>query len=268
MRLHLFWDTTDITMSIEGRLDGLNLSGRRVIVTGAASGIGRAVAERFASMGSVVCVGDINVAGVAETARELGGNCHAFELDLADPDSCVGLVAKATEAMGGLDILVNAGAVIIRQPLDNVALSDIHRMSDVNMAGAFFLARAAAAVMKDGGGGRIVLFSSQGAHTGGYVGSTVYAMTKAAVVSLVKSLAREFAAHNITVNAVAPGIVDTPMIRRDVSEAALAEFMKMVPLGRIATPREMADCCLFLASDWASYVTGHTLDVNGGQLMR
>jgi 3-oxoacyl-[acyl-carrier protein] reductase len=93
-------------------------------------------------------------------------------------------------------------------------------------------------------------------------------MTKAAVVSLVKSLARELAPHNINVNSIAPGVVDTPMIRNDVSQEALDAFMKMVPLGRIAQPREIADCCLFLASDWASYVTGHTLDVNGGQLMR
>ena len=256
-------------MSNEGYLDGLNLAGRRVIVTGAASGIGRAVAERFAAIGNTVCLADINLPGATEVARSLGETCHAFPLDLADPESCSALVANASERMGGLDILVNAGAIIVRQPLDDVALSDIHRMTDVNMAGAFFLARATATAMKRGGaGGRIILFSSQGAHTGGYVGSTVYAMTKAAVVSLVKSLAREFAADGITVNAVAPGIVDTPMIRRDVSEAALAEFMKMVPLGRIAEPREMANCCLFLASDWASYVTGHTLDVNGGQLMR
>ena len=255
-------------MNSESPSDGLNLGGRRVIVTGAASGIGRAVAERFAAMGSTVCLADINLSGAADVAGSLGSAHHAFPLDLADPESCAALVAQASQRMNGLDILVNAGAIILRQPLDDVAPADIHRMADVNMAGAFFLARAAAGVMRRGPGGRIILLSSQGAHTGGYVGSTVYAMTKAAVISLVKSLAREFASDNITVNAIAPGVVDTPMIRRDVSEAALSEFMKMVPLGRIAAPREIADCCLFLASDWASYVTGHTLDVNGGQLMR
>ena len=255
-------------MHSESPSDGLNLGSRRVIVTGAASGIGRAVAERFAAMGSRVCLADINLPGATEVAGSLGSAHHAFPLDLADPESCGALVAGASQRMGGLDILVNAGAIILRQPLDDVSPADIHRMSDVNMAGAFFLARAAAGIMRRGSGGRIILLSSQGAHTGGYVGSTVYAMTKAAVISLVKSLARELASSNITVNAIAPGVVDTPMIRRDVSEAALSEFMKMVPLGRIAEPREIADCCLFLASDWASYVTGHTLDVNGGQLMR
>jgi NAD(P)-dependent dehydrogenase (short-subunit alcohol dehydrogenase family) len=255
-------------MHSESPSGGLNLGGRRVIVTGAASGIGRAVAERFAAMGSRVCLADINLPGAAEVAGSLGSAHHALPLDLADPESCAALVAGASQRMGGLDILVNAGAIILRQPLDDVTPADIHRMVDVNMAGAFFLARTAAGIMRRGSGGRIILLSSQGAHTGGYVGSTVYAMTKAAVISLVKSLARELASSNITVNAIAPGVVDTPMIRRDVSEAALSEFMKMVPLGRIAAPREIADCCLFLASDWASYVTGHTLDVNGGQLMR
>jgi len=247
---------------------GLNLTGRRIIVTGAASGIGRAVAERFAAMGGIVCLADINSAGVDEAARNLGGAAFAVECNLADPASCEALITQMIERCGGLDVLVNAGAVIMRQSLDEVLLSDIHRMVDVNMAGSFFLARAAARAMRAQNSGRIILFSSQGAHTGGYVGSTVYAMTKAAVVSLAKSMAREFAPDGITVNAIAPGIVDTPMIRQDVSEAALSDFMKMVPLGRIATPRELADCCLFLASDWASYVTGHTLDVNGGQLMR
>lgn len=249
--------------------DGLNISGRRVLVTGAASGIGRATAERFAALGARVCLADVNVDGANAVAGKLGPHCRALALDLGEQASCENAVADAVAAMGGLDVLVNAGAIILRQPLDSVTGDDIQRMTAINMAGAFFLARAAANTMKAGGqGGRIILLSSQGAHTGGYVGSTVYAMTKSAVVSLAKSLARELAPHAITVNAVAPGVVDTPMIRSDVSTEALAEFMKMVPLGRIAEPREIADCCLFLASDWASYVTGHTLDVNGGQLMR
>lgn len=249
--------------------DGLGLHGKKVLVTGAASGIGKAVAQRFAALGAQVCAADINSAGVQETAQALGAAAHALTLDLADPQQCEDIAAAAHEKMRGLDCIVNAGAIIIRQPLDAVTTAEIQRMIDINMNGAFFLTRAAATLMKgDGVAGRIILLSSQGAHTGGYVGSTVYAMTKSAVISLVKSMARELAPHRITVNAVAPGVVDTPMIRRDVSESALADFMKMVPLGRIAQPREIADCCLFLASDWASYVTGHTLDVNGGQLMR
>jgi 3-oxoacyl-[acyl-carrier protein] reductase len=248
---------------------GLGLADQRVLVTGAASGIGRSVAQRFAEMGCHVCLADINESPIVELASQLGPRCSAVLVDLADRQSCVDLLDEASRKMGGVDILVNAGAIILRQEFEAISPMDIHRLVDVNMAGPIYISQAAAAVMKKNvAGGKIILLSSQGAHTGGYVGSTLYAMTKAAVVSLVKSLARELAPYNINVNSIAPGVVDTPMIRNDVSREALDTFMKMVPLGRIAQPREIANCCLFLSSEWASYVTGHTLDVNGGQLMR
>ncbi|HEY0920917.1 SDR family NAD(P)-dependent oxidoreductase [Devosia sp.] len=246
----------------------IGLSSKVVLVTGAASGIGRAVAERFAAAGSRLAIADINEDGLAELGTRLGGETLQVGLDLGDAGSCAAAVTRTVERFGRLDVLVNAGAVIIRQPLAAVTPEDVERIMRVNMAGPLFIARAAGEAMRRSGFGRIILFSSQGAHTGGYVGSTVYAMSKAAVISLTKSLAREFAGDNITVNAVAPGLVDTPMIRRDVSEEALARFMDMIPMARIAQPVELANCCLFLASDLASYVTGHTLDANGGQLMR
>ena len=246
----------------------LGLKDRVVLVTGAASGIGRAVAEQFAAAGCRLAIADINEKGLAETAAAIAGEPLAIALDLGDAASCENAVERTVSQYGRIDVLINAGAIIERKALDDVTPADLERTARVNMSGAFFVARAAASAMRKNGFGRIVLFSSQGAHTGGYVGSTGYAMSKAAVVSLTKSLAREFARDGITVNSVAPGLVDTPMMRNDVSEEALARFMDMIPMGRVGEPSELAGCCLFLASDWSSYVTGHTLDVNGGQLMR
>lgn len=244
----------------------LGLAGRSALVTGAASGIGRAVAQRLAEQGARLMLADIDAAGVTALADELGAGAQPF--DLGDPAACEALVAATVARHGGIDVLVNSAAMIRRQPLDAVAPADLEAMVAVNMAGPLFLARAAATRMRAAGRGRIVLFSSQGAHTGGFVGSTVYAMTKAAVLALTRSLAREFSPHGVTVNAVAPGLVDTPMIRNDVAPEALARLVEAIPLGRIADPVEVANCVLFLVSDWAGYVTGHTLDVNGGQLMR
>jgi len=249
----------------------LGLAGRRILVTGAAGGIGQAVAARFVSAGASVCLSDVDQARLSAVAAELsreGRQPLALTADLSDPEACERLVTDAAQKLGGLDVLINAGAIILRQPLDAVTPADFRKLVDINMAAPFFLARAASVLMRRQGFGRIVLFSSQGAHTGGYVGSTVYAMTKAGVIALVKSLARELAPDGITVNAVAPGLVETPMIRNDVLPEALDAFVRMIPTGRIASPEEMANCCLFLASDWASYVTGLTLDANGGQLMR
>lgn len=246
----------------------LGFPGRVVLVTGAASGIGRAAAQRFAEVGALVVAADVNSAGLESLARTLPQNAFTSVFDLVDETACRRLVDETVARFGRIDVLVNAGAVIVRQPIEDVDLSDFERMTRVNMAGPLFLARAAAQAMAHNGFGRIVLFSSQGAHTGGYVGSTVYAMTKAGIIALTKSLARELAPRGITVNAVAPGLVDTPMIREGVSSDALTKFTSMIPMGRIAQPTEIAECCLFLASDWSSYITGHTLDVNGGQLMR
>jgi NAD(P)-dependent dehydrogenase (short-subunit alcohol dehydrogenase family) len=118
-----------------------------------------------------------------------------------------------------------------------------------------------------GQGGRILLFTSQGAFTGGFHGSVPYSMTKAAVTALVKSLAREGAPHGVTVNAIAPGGADTPMLREGMTPAALTNFQSGIPMGRIATPNEIAAPAAFLLSRWAAYITGTTLHVNGGQFI-
>jgi NAD(P)-dependent dehydrogenase (short-subunit alcohol dehydrogenase family) len=244
------------------------LQGRVALVTGAASGIGRATARLAALEGCRVALLDIAAGPLCAVARELGAEHRDFPCDLGDTAAVEQVVADITRWAGRLDILINAGAILRRQTLGDVQPPDFDTQVAVNMRGPFFLARAAAAQMQRLGWGRIILIASHGAFTGGYVSSSVYSMTKAAVVTLAKSMARELAASGITVNAVAPGAVDTPMLREDVSAEALKAFAAMVPMGRFAAPEEIARACLFLASDWASYVTGHCLDVNGGMLMR
>jgi NAD(P)-dependent dehydrogenase (short-subunit alcohol dehydrogenase family) len=169
--------------------------------------------------------------------------------------------------MGGLDIVIHAGARLDRSPLDEVSLQSLQAMTSVNMWGSFFIARAAAQYMAQSAGGSIVLFSSQGAYTGGYASSTVYSMTKAAVSALVKSLAREYADRNVRVNGVAPGAIDTPMMQRGLQPDAIARFVEMIPMKRMGSPEEVALCCAFLVSAASQYVTGQMLHVNGGQLM-
>jgi NAD(P)-dependent dehydrogenase (short-subunit alcohol dehydrogenase family) len=249
--------------------DDLGLAGRIAIVTGAASGIGRATALLLARLGCVVTAADRDAAGAAETARQgAEGRIAPAVFDLADSAACRELVETTAQTYGRLDILVNAAALMIRQPIEEVGDDAIDRQMRVNVAGPFHLCRAAHAAMAPQGRGRIVLFASQGAQTGGYVGSAIYAATKAGVIALAKSFARAWAPEGITVNVVSPGAADTPMLHDGVAPDALARFLATIPLGRAATPEEVARCVAFLASDWAGYVTGHTLDVNGGQLMR
>ena len=249
---------------------GIDFYGRAVLVTGAAGGIGSAVAQLLSELGANLVLTDLAGPGLSAVAQQLPGpGSHvAIPCDLADPGSIQTLVDGAESTLGRIDALVHAGAVMKRQPLDDVTLGDFDLMAHVNMAGPLFLGRAVARVMRRQGGGRMVFFSSQGAFTGGYAGSAVYAMTKAGVVALVKSLTREYAVDGIAVNAVSPGAVDTPMLREGVAEDVLDRFRGMIPLGRFATTEEVARATVFLISDWASYVAGHTLDVNGGQLMR
>lgn len=246
------------------------LRDKRVLVTGAAGGIGKATCEVFARLGCHVTLCDIEqgalekvLDGIAEPTRRHSTLCF----DLGDGTACESAIASAAQYMGGLDIVVHAGARLDRLPLDEVSLQTLQAMTSVNMWGSFFIARAAAQHMARSGGGSIVLFSSQGAYTGGYASSTVYSMTKAAVNALVKSLAREYAGRNVRVNGVAPGAIDTPMMQRGMQQDAIASFVQMIPMNRMGSPEEIALCCAFLASAASQYVTGQMLHVNGGQLM-
>lgn len=244
---------------------GLGLEGRLAIVVGAAQGIGAAVAKRLAHLGMDVICADRQ--DCTATTGACGHRASAHLVDLSQPDSISGLIEHA-RSRGKLFGLVNCAGLLVRTPFEVVDEAVMQREIAVNQTGVFYLTRAALAEIQAGGaGGRIVLFTSQGAFTGGFFGSTTYAMTKAAVGALVKSLARMGAPDAITVNAVAPGGVDTPMLRGGMSEDDLDSFRQRIPMNRFAQPDELGGVCAFLMSDWSGYITGSTLHVNGGQYM-
>lgn len=249
----------------------LGLQDRGVLVTGGAGGIGRAVARAFAAAGSRVAVVDRDP-----------DSCRAVVADMEEPDrhiwvasdlAAVGghddLVSRVHGELGRLDVLAHLAAVLRRRrTIDDVTEEDWDSQIDTNLKTTFFLNRCVAqAFRRQGRGGRIINFTSQGWWTGGFGGSVVYAASKGGIVSLSRGLARTLAADAITVNTVAPGAADTEMMRSGSSAADLAQFVSMIPLGRMAQPDELSGIVLFLASDHARYITGATVNVTGGQIM-
>ncbi len=250
---------------------GLGLDGKGAIVTGATGGIGREVAIAFAQAGARVAVVDVDAKACEEVVAELRDpESHlAFAADLTDLASHAPLLAQAEAAFGRLDVLVCLAAILRRRTtIDEVTEDDWDAQFDINLKAVFFLNRAMATVLRAGGrGGRIVNFTSQGWWTGGFGGSGVYAASKGGVVTMSRGLARTLAPDKITVNTVSPGAADTAMMRSGMTDEGLADFVKMIPLGRMADPAEVAGAVVYLASDLANYVTGATINVSGGQLM-
>jgi NAD(P)-dependent dehydrogenase (short-subunit alcohol dehydrogenase family) len=250
---------------------GAGLSDRVAIVTGAAGGIGREVVALFDAAGARVLAVDVAQSSLDELLGELSQpERHlGVAVDLTNLECHADLVRQAQEELGGLHVLVHAAAVLRRRSsIDEITEDDWDAQVDTNLKATFFLNRTVAqALIAAGAGGRIVNFTSQGWQTGGFGGSVVYAATKGGVVSMSRGLARTLAPHGITVNTVSPGGADTPMMRGGQTEEQLAAFVEMIPIGRLAHPREVATTVLFLASDHAGYITGATINVSGGQLM-
>jgi NAD(P)-dependent dehydrogenase (short-subunit alcohol dehydrogenase family) len=250
---------------------GAGLEDKGVVVTGATGGIGRQVAADFASAGARVCAIDLEqdaldevVASFEAPSRHLALAADLTHLEGHDP-----LLRQTLDQFGRLDVLACVAAVLRRRSeVDHVTVEDWDLQINVNLKTNFFLNRAAAQLMKEQGrGGRIINFSSQGWWTGGFGGSVVYNASKGGIVSMTRGLARTYGPDNITVNAIAPGLVDTAMLRSDMTDEALDALTKQVPLGRMASPEEIAGTVVFLASDHASYISGATINVSGAWLM-
>lgn len=246
------------------------LSGRSAVITGAAGGIGLAVARAFHGHGARVVLADVDGPRAAAAAEELGdGRAHAVAIDVTDAAS-----VEAAAAALDVDVVVaNAGILLLRDALDTEP-DEWRRVLDVNLTGAFLTCRAfGRRLVERGRGGRIVLTSSLFGVRGG-AQNAAYAASKFGMVGLAQCLAAELAPHAITVNAVAPGQVDTPMLHQLFADRAAqsgtspedvrARLVGRIPLRRLADTREIADVFVFLASDLSAYVTGQTLVVDGG----
>ncbi len=246
----------------------MQLQGKTAVVTGAASGIGRATAEKFAAAGAHVLLGDIATeAGeaVAARAREKGQRADFIRLDVTDPASIEAFRRDALAKASQVDIIANVAGWDRTEPFIKNTPDFWRKIIDLNLMGQITVTRAFIEPMMERKAGKIVCVSSDAGRVGS-LGETVYAAAKGGVIAFTKSLAREMARFNITVNCVCPGPTDTPLLAA-VPDKIREAFVRVTPMQRLARPDEIADAMVFFASDASSFVTGQVLSVSGGLTM-
>jgi 3-oxoacyl-[acyl-carrier protein] reductase len=245
----------------------LPFSGKTALVTGASRGIGAAIAKRLAAEGANVTVNYLNNADAAEQVvaaiQAAGGQARTMKADVGDPAACAALVAETLQHFGRLDILVNNAALAEAATLAEVTEEHVDRHIATNVKGTLFLSQAAARVFGDQGGA-IINISSIGTRSAN-PRFLVYAATKAAIELMTATMARELGERGIRVNAVAPGQIDTEMLRRNIPAEVLTANIARISLGRLGLAEDIARVVAFLASDEARWITGETIHVSGGQ---
>lgn len=245
------------------------LAGKTAVVTGGGSGIGRAASLRFAAEGARVAVVDLSLEAAEATGAALGPDALALQLDVTDDDAVRARVDEIAAAFGRIDVYFsNAGVPQAAKPIEKTSRQEWERIMDVNLRALFVGAQAVAPVMREAGGGSIVVTSSIAA-TRPRPGIATYVASKAGVNGLVRALALELAPSRIRVNAIAPVAVRTPMLQQfafaDSEEATIERVQATIPLGRLTEPEDVAAAALYLASDEARCVTGIVLNVDGGR---
>ena len=254
-----------------------DVTGRRVVVTGAASGLGLAIAEVLADCGARVTLADVDEARVATEAAQLavrGGDVRTAVVDVADPEAVRGLFRDVVEVQGGVDVVfANAGIAAVPgyaneggQELHTVADEDWRRVLSINQDGVLFTMREAAAVMKPQGSGRIVVTASTAGLRADPMVCYGYAASKAAVINVARQAALELAPHGVHVNVIAPGPIKT-RIAGGVTPEGEKQWAALVPLGRMGEPEELQGLALLLASPASSFITGAVIPIDGGQLL-
>lgn len=238
------------------------------IVTGAATGIGRAIAEEFLRRGDAVAIADINVGLAEQTARELStlGRCLAIKTDVSNETSVIELVRRTREELGGMNYLVNCAGIYLHKLVVDTEVAEWERQLDVQLTGPFLTSREFARdMLRHGSQGAILNIVSVAARMGRVKGSA-HSASKAGLIMLTQTLAMELGPYGIRANAIAPGLIDTESQRAEevISSVYKQAYVREIPLGRLGEPSEIADATIFLCSDKARWITGHTLFVDGG----
>jgi 3-oxoacyl-[acyl-carrier protein] reductase len=250
----------------------MDLSGRVALISGASSGIGAATAEVFADLGARVAIGYHRNREGAEQVRDsiarAGGKAIALRADMRQPGEVRTLVKNASDQLGAIDILVNnAGSLVARMPILQLNEDGWDEILNLNLRSAALCAQAVAPSMIERKTGAIINVASIAGRNGGGPGAGPYSAAKAGLIALTKSLAKELAPHGIRVNAISPGVIDTPFHQVFSTPEMMRNFVAAIPIGRVGRPVECAAAIAFLACDAAGYVVGETIEVNGGQLM-
>ncbi len=246
----------------------MSFTGQVAVVTGAGRGIGKAIAERLASKGAKVVIADLNLQDAEEVAKELsekGTEARAVAVDVSSSESVKAMFEEMVKAFGGIDILINNAGITRDTLVLRMKEQDWDAVINVNLKSVFLCSKEAIRLMAKKRYGRIVNIASVVAFMGN-PGQANYSASKAGIVGLTKTLAREYASRGITVNAVAPGFIQTAMTEK-LPDNVKEEMLKSIPLGRFGTVQDVANAVEFLSSPESGYITGHVIHVNGGMYM-
>jgi NAD(P)-dependent dehydrogenase (short-subunit alcohol dehydrogenase family) len=255
----------------------MRLEGKTVLVTGGTGGIGTAMAQRFAAEGARVAIADLSLQAAQSSASSLPNGAFGVQLDVTSSDSIAAMIEATVATTGGIDILINNAGIFGMEPFLDITETGFDRLFAVNVRGYFFAMQSVARHMATTGRRGVIVNIASQAGRRGEANSAIYAATKAATISLSQSAALALVGQGIRVNAIAPGVVDTPMwaavdaayARQDniAPGEKTRQVRSMIPFGRLAAPKEIAAAALFLASDDAEYIIGQTLNVDGGNVL-
>lgn len=250
----------------------INFSGKIALISGASSGIGAATAQVMAQLGAQVAIGyHRNANGATETKQAIekaGGKAIVIEADVRKAAEARRLVQETAAQLGPIDILINnAGSLLERLSMEKMTEARWDEVMDLNLKSALICSQAVMPSMIERRSGAIINIVSIAGRNGGGPGAGAYSTAKGGLITLTKALAKELAPHNVRVNGVSPGVIDTPFHEVFSTPEMMANFVKTIPIGRVGTSLEIANVIAFLASDAASYIVGENIEVNGGQLM-